>query len=110
MKYIIDGKPAYLIAKENGISIYTFFRRVHLGWSVKDAATRQVVRGTSKYIIRKYGCRKVRLSTTEQVAKYLGTSKGTICGLFFRKGSKIELFGYTIERRGRRETKKDSNL
>lgn len=108
MKYIIDGKPAYLIAKKKGISIKTFYQRVKGGWSIKDAATKHPEKDKTKYIIK--GNEKFVCYSTSQVAKYLRTSKGTICGLFYRQGDKIELFGYTIERRVRRENKTGANL
>ena len=108
MKYIIDGKPAYQVAKEHGVNINTFYQRTRRGgWSTKDAATKH---RRNSYYIKKDGEIKTICFSTEQVAKYLGTTKNTICGLFFRKGKKIELFGYTIERRVHRENKKDSNL
>ena len=106
MKYTIDGKSAYLVAKENGISLSTFYRRVKLGLTVKDT----ISNSCKNYIISKDKKIKFICFSTTQVAKYLGTTKGTICGLFFRQGDKIELFGYTIERRVRRENKTGANL
>lgn len=96
MKYAIDGKPAYLIAQKNGISQKAFHYRVHAGWTVERAVTTPVYK--SKYKIKKNGRYVKTCRSMLQVAKYLGTSKGTICGLFFRHGDKIELFGYTIKR------------
>ncbi len=60
-----------------------------------------------KYIIRKGGRYVATRHSTQQVANYLGTSKNTICGLFYRKGNRIKLFGYTctrINKGGKNET------
>lgn len=107
MKYAIDGKPACQIAKNNGIQHQSFLNRIYRGWTVEDAATRKSIK--LDYIIRKDGRYVATRHSTQQVANYLGTSKGTICGLF-RHGNKINLFGYTIKRRGQRENKTGANL
>lgn len=104
MKYIIDGKPAYAIAKRNGVSSALLYWRINKKyWSVKDAATispHKKGKGSFKYLIRKDGQYVCTCRTTTDVAKVIGTTKGAICGLFFRHGNEIELFGYTIKRRG----------
>lgn len=110
MTYIINGKRAYLVAKKNGINAQTFYQRIRLGYPVEYAATKKSMRARRTYTIKKDGEIKIVCLSTQQVANYLGTSKGSICGLFFRHGDRIEMLGYTIQRRGRRETKKDSNL
>lgn len=38
-KYFLDGVPAVLIAKQNGISKERFGQRVRAGWSIKRACT-----------------------------------------------------------------------
>lgn len=106
MKYIIDGKPACQIARKKGITnLYQRIRKMPLEMAVKKTLPLQ-----RRYIIKKDGQYVYTCRSIQQAANYLETTKGTICGLFFRHGNKINLFGYTIERRVRREDKKDSNL
>ena len=108
MKHKINGKPAYLVAKEKGIPRQTFYERIRNGLSVQEAATRPLRRRRGwqgwRYLVAKDGYIKTCFSTSE-VAKFLGTSKNTISGLFYKKGNKIELFGYTVTRINKRGDK-----
>lgn len=98
MTYLINGKLAYKVAEENGINAVMFYQRIKNGYSVEDAATKKNMRRRRRYIIKRNGEKKCTCLSTQQVADYIGTSKGTVCGLFFRHGNKIQLFGYTIKR------------
>ncbi len=113
MKYTIDGKPAYQVAKENGVCRMTFHTRIFNGMSVKKAATLPLrrMRGSGyRYLIEKNGERIKTCHSTAQVAKYLKTSKGTVCGMFYRNGNKINLFGYTVKRRVYRANNENSSV
>lgn len=97
MKYTIDGKPAYLVAKQKGITIQTFYNRVKR-MSIQDAVLKGSLRARRKYIIKKGGRRVTICFTTRQVADFFGMTKGAICGLFFRQGDKISIAGHTCTR------------
>ncbi|MBO5704747.1 MAG: hypothetical protein J6R99_01895 [Alphaproteobacteria bacterium] len=101
MKYFIDGKPAYLAAKKHGVSPGVLYARINKKYmDVKDAATMPTRKKIArwKYTIKKDGRYVCLCYTTAGVAKVLGTSKGTICGLFYRNGNKIKWGEYTIKR------------
>ncbi len=106
MKYTIYGKPAYKVAKKNGISPQVFYRRVRT-MSVKLAVAKKNYHYTHTYRIKRGDVYLGTFYSTQQVANYLGTSKNTICGLFYKKGNKIKLLGYTctrINKGGKNET------
>lgn len=40
VKMLVGGRSALSVALENGISSQTFYKRIKMGWSVKDACTK----------------------------------------------------------------------
>ena len=104
MKYTINGKPAYLVAKDKGMNIQTFYQRIKR-MSIQDAVYNGNLRQRRRYVIR-IGNRVVKACfSTQQVADYLGVTKNTICGLFFRYGDKIRIGEYTCTRYLKRRDK-----
>lgn len=97
MKYTINGKPAYLVAKDKGMCVQTFYKRLER-MSVQDAIYTGNLRQRRKYVIR-IGRQVMKTCfSTRQVAEYFGMSKGAICGLFFRQGDRITIKGCTCIR------------
>lgn len=40
VRHFLDGEPAIDVARRNGVSRATMAQRLHLGWSLRDAATK----------------------------------------------------------------------
>lgn len=101
MKYIIDGKSAFLVAQKHGVSAGLFYWRInHKYWSMKDAATippRKKSTHGHKYVVKKDGQYVRSCRTTADVAKVIGSTKGAVCGMLYRHGKKIKMLGYTIK-------------
>lgn len=97
MKYIINGKPAYLILRRKGLSKNTLYDRLRAGIPLEQAVRKRLPE-KEKYLVYKNNKYICSCGSMASVAKRIKASKGQVCGLFYRNGKKIELFGYTIKR------------
>lgn len=97
MKYTINGKPAYLVARKKGLTHQAFYHRVK-NMTVPDAVFKTALKYKHKYKITKNGRYMCTVFSMQQVAERVNVSKSAICGLFYRHGDRIKVADYTIKR------------